>query len=160
ETRLDAFGERSSNAARELRDELGTATKRLQELVTGTLQTRLTELTQTTANHGLGLRTELNTGLKAFSATVSETLQLISQQQKERLDGLDLKVQSLIEQQAKAQDTLRQTVETRLDVLRNENSQKLDDMRKTVDEKLQSTLESRITESFRIVSQHLENVHK
>jgi len=44
--------------------------------------------------------------------------------------------------------------------LRQENSQKLEDMRKTVDEKLQSTLESRITESFRIVSQQLESVHK
>lgn len=160
ETRLEAFGDRSSNAARDLRDEIGAATKRLQEVVTGTLETRLTELTQTTANHGQGLRAELNTGLQAISAAVSETLQLISQQQKERLDGLDVKVHSLIEQQGKAQDTLRQTVETRLDVLRNENSQKLDDMRRTVDEKLQSTLESRITESFRIVSQHLENVHK
>ena len=160
ETRLDAFGDRSANAARDLRDETGAATKRLQESVTGTLEGRLAELTQTTANHGQGLRTELNSGLQAISAAVSDTLRLISQQQKERLDGLDLKVHSLIEQQGKAQDTLRQTVETRLDTLRNENSQKLDDMRRTVDEKLQSTLESRITESFRIVSQHLENVHK
>lgn len=160
ETRLDAFGERSSSAVRELREELGASTKRLQDSVTGTLETRLTELAQGMANHGQGLRAELNTGLQVISATVSETLQLISQQQKERLDVLDQKVQSLVEQQNRAQDALKQAVETRLDALRNENSQKLDDMRRTVDEKLQSTLESRITESFRIVSQQLESVHK
>jgi len=160
EARLDAFGERSSSASRDLREELGTATKRLQESVTGTLQTRLAELVQSMASHGQGLRAELNTGLQAISSTVSETLQLISQQQKERLDVLDQKVHSLVEQQSKAQDALKQAVETRLDTLRHENSQKLDDMRKTVDEKLQSTLESRITESFRIVSQQLESVHK
>ena len=67
---------------------------------------------------------------------------------------------ALIEQQSEAQDTLRQTVETRLDVLRSESSQKLDEMRRAVGEKLQSTLESRITESFRIVSQHPKDVHK
>ncbi len=44
--------------------------------------------------------------------------------------------------------------------LRQENSQKLDEMRKTVDEKLQTTLEKRLSESFKTVSERLEQVHK
>jgi DNA recombination protein RmuC len=51
-------------------------------------------------------------------------------------------------------------VEQRLDLLRGENAKKLDEMRATVDEKLQATLESRLGESFKLVSDRLEQVHK
>jgi DNA recombination protein RmuC len=151
---------KSRPSPHELREELAAATQRLQELVTGSLETRLTELAQTTVSHSQALRADLSTGLQTISTTVSETLQQMSQQQRERLEGLDQKVQSLIEQQGKAQEALRQSVEARLDLLRNENVAKLEEMRRTVDEKLQSTLEARLTESFRLVSHQLESVHK
>ncbi len=44
--------------------------------------------------------------------------------------------------------------------IREDNSKQLDEMRKTVDEKLQSTLEKRLGESFKQVSERLEEVHK
>lgn len=55
---------------------------------------------------------------------------------------------------------VRGTVDSHLDRLRQENSQKLDAMRQTVDEKLQGTLEKRLGESFRQVSERLEAVHQ
>jgi DNA recombination protein RmuC len=57
-------------------------------------------------------------------------------------------------------DAVRGTLEQRLDVLREENSAKLEQMRATVDEKLQATLETRLTESFNVVSTRLEQVHQ
>jgi DNA recombination protein RmuC len=57
-------------------------------------------------------------------------------------------------------DALRRTVETRLESLQKDNSDKLEKMRSTVDEKLQSTLEKRLSESFKQVSERLEQVHK
>src|SRR6266496_2995547 len=57
-------------------------------------------------------------------------------------------------------DAIRQTVEQKLDALRVDNSQKLEQMRATVDEKLQTTLEKRLGESFKLVSDRLEQVHK
>lgn len=57
-------------------------------------------------------------------------------------------------------DSLRKTVEDRMDKLRQENTQKLEQMRATVDEKLQTTLEKRIGESFSQVSERLEKVHQ
>ena len=54
----------------------------------------------------------------------------------------------------------RQTVEARLDTLRTENSAKLDQIRQTVDEKLQTALEKRLGESFRTVSEQLAQVYK
>lgn len=57
-------------------------------------------------------------------------------------------------------EAVRRTLEQRLDVLREENSAKLEQMRSTVDEKLQATLETRLTESFNLVSDRLERVHQ
>jgi len=64
------------------------------------------------------------------------------------------------EKHEKAQESLRQTVEARLDVIRVESAIKLEEMRQTVDEKLQTTLETRLGESFTRVVEHLERVHK
>ena len=55
---------------------------------------------------------------------------------------------------------LTATVETRLQHMQADNAGKLDEMRKTVDEKLQNTLEQRLGQSFKLVSQQLEQVYK
>jgi len=55
---------------------------------------------------------------------------------------------------------VRATVEQRLELLRNDNTQKLEQMRTTVDEKLHATLEKRLGESFKLVSDRLEQVHR
>jgi DNA recombination protein RmuC len=57
-------------------------------------------------------------------------------------------------------ESVRRTLEQRLDVLRAENAEKLEQMRATVDEKLQQTLETRLGESFRQVSDWLGKVHQ
>ncbi len=57
-------------------------------------------------------------------------------------------------------EQLRQTVETRLAAIQGDNATKLEEMRKTVDEKLHATLEQRLGESFKLVSERLELVHR
>ncbi|MGD0231948.1 MAG: DNA recombination protein RmuC [Syntrophorhabdales bacterium] len=57
-------------------------------------------------------------------------------------------------------ETLRTVVETRLKAIQEDNARQLDQMRATVDEKLQGTLEKRLGESFRQVSERLEQVYK
>lgn len=57
-------------------------------------------------------------------------------------------------------DSIRKTVEERLDRMNMDNKQKLDEMRTTVDEKLHVTLEKRLGESFSQVSERLEKVHQ
>jgi DNA recombination protein RmuC len=54
----------------------------------------------------------------------------------------------------------RETVENKLGVLQEENSKKLEEMRATVDEKLQSSVEKRFNESFKLISERLDQVHK
>jgi DNA recombination protein RmuC len=55
---------------------------------------------------------------------------------------------------------IRETMETRLLAMQGENALKLEEMRKTVDEKLQETVEKRFAESFNLISDRLEQVHK
>jgi DNA recombination protein RmuC len=55
---------------------------------------------------------------------------------------------------------IRQTLEAQLAQLQTTNAAKLDEMRATVDEKLQSTLQARLGESFKQVAERLEQVHK
>ena len=57
-------------------------------------------------------------------------------------------------------EQLRGAVEARLQALQVENAGKLDEMRRTVDEKLHATLEQRLGESFKLVSERLELVHR
>ncbi len=57
-------------------------------------------------------------------------------------------------------DSLQRTVEGRLDAMRADNSEKLEAIRATVDEKLHKTLEDRLGASFKLVSAQLEQVFK
>ena len=57
-------------------------------------------------------------------------------------------------------DMLREAVEQRLQAIQADNAKQLDQMRATVDEKLQGTLEKRLGESFKQVSERLEQVSK
>lgn len=57
-------------------------------------------------------------------------------------------------------EAIRETVEKKLTALSEDNSKKLEDMRKTVDEKLQKTLEDKMNQSFKLVSERLEQVYK
>jgi len=57
-------------------------------------------------------------------------------------------------------EKLRQTLDGKLGELQAKNEQKLEEMRRTVDEKLEGTLEKRLGESFKLVSERLEQVHK
>jgi DNA recombination protein RmuC len=64
------------------------------------------------------------------------------------------------EELARSLEAVRSIVDVRLRQLQDDNAQQIDKMRATVDEKLQGTLEKRLGESFRLVSERLEQVHQ
>jgi DNA recombination protein RmuC len=57
-------------------------------------------------------------------------------------------------------EALRGAIEQRLDRMQRDNAEKLEQMRKTVDDKLHETLDKRLSDSFKTVSERLEQVHK
>jgi DNA recombination protein RmuC len=64
------------------------------------------------------------------------------------------------EELARSLEGVRSIVDVRLRQLQDDNAQQIDKMRATVDEKLQGTLERRLGESFKLVSERLEQVHQ
>src|SRR6266487_4163063 len=64
------------------------------------------------------------------------------------------------EELTKSLESVRSIVDDRLRQLQDDNAKQIDTMRATVDEKLQGTLEKRLGESFKLVSERLEQVHQ
>ena len=86
--------------------------------------------------------------------------QQLAQMQKHLADTLAMQLQGLSEANARRLSEVRATLEAQLGQLQQNNAAKLDEMRQTVDEKLQSTLEARFTESFKQVAERLDQVHQ
>lgn len=82
----------------------------------------------------------------------------------ERLDAALTKIENrvgdLTDATARRQTELQKTLAQEMEKLRTGNEEKLEKMRETVDEKLQGTLEKRLGESFKFVSDRLEKVHE
>ncbi|KUO94805.1 DNA recombination protein RmuC [Ferroacidibacillus organovorans] len=111
---------------------------------------------------------ELRQTVDAFSQQMQRTVQTEYRQLAETLERSSTATRrELVEL---GERTLRQTderlaslqgtVDEKLRFLQQSNEQKLEQMRQTVDEKLHATLEKRLGESFRLVSERLELVHK
>jgi DNA recombination protein RmuC len=106
------------------------------------------------------LREEIVKNLTGISETTARTMGELGTTQKSQLDAMAAAMNQLSETNAAKLETVRAAVETRLKTLQDDNAKQLENMRRTVDEKLQGTLEKRLGESFRQVSERLEQVHK
>lgn len=80
--------------------------------------------------------------------------------QQQQLDVFSNQLQTMIRTNEERLERMRATVEAKLAALQEDNNSKLEQMRATVDEKLHATLEQRLGESFKLVSERLEQVHK
>lgn len=91
--------------------------------------------------------------LKTLSQDLTQTLDSMKKDIGDRLSNMN----QLAEQSA---DRVRNALNERLAAIQTENAAKLEEMRKTVDEKLHATLEERLGQSFKMVSERLEQVHR
>ena len=139
---------------------MGEEATRNRDTLRQTIEGKLDDAVTKQALTGKELREEMTGSFHRLSGTVSDTLNQLGGQQRERLQNVTEALSSLSEKHERAQEALKQAVEGRLDAIRTESAAKLDEMRKTVDERLQSTLETRLGESFDRVVEQLERVHK
>ncbi len=105
-------------------------------------------------------REELTKNLNSFGDSVLSRMTQIATLHKNQLDTFSNQLSALTQMNEQKLENVRNVVEERLKCLQEENSQKLEKMRETVDEKLHLTLEKRLGESFRQVSERLEKVHQ
>ncbi|MGA9756153.1 MAG: DNA recombination protein RmuC [Desulfobaccales bacterium] len=109
---------------------------------------------------GRELREEVSGSLKSTNEVLAKTLEGMGKLQQAQLEGMTKQLRELTESNQGALDRIRLTFDSRVKELQEGNEKRLDEMRKTVDEKLHDTLEKRLGESFKLVSDRLEAVHK
>jgi DNA recombination protein RmuC len=183
--RLDAVRGESARGAKQLREEVvstlskisDTMATTLKDLAAGqktqleTFSTQTAALTQTTSERLDGIRNEVAAGakqlreevlgaLKAITDTTTNTMAELAKSQKFQLEKMTSEIGKLSESNETRLEAVRATVESKLQSMQADNANQLELMRQTVDEKLQGTLEKRLGDSFKQVSERLEQVHK
>ncbi|AYG64308.1 DNA recombination protein RmuC (plasmid) [Rhizobium jaguaris] len=133
-----------------------TSVKEIREQVGKNLET----MKEDGAAQTKALSENLTGSLDRFALAYREQTQQLFDIQRGQHDDFAKRLEALSETGAKAGEALKLSVETQLGVLRKENGDKLEQMRVTVDEKLQGTLDKRLGESFKMVSERLEAVHQ
>lgn len=146
---LNSIQNNSERLERELRREVTESARAGRQETAQNLATFQQTLVQQSAE---ATRTQ-NTQIDAFG-------QQLAGLQKSLSDTLSTQLTGLSESNARRLAEIRQTLDLQLAQLQTTNAAKLDEMRATVDEKLQSTLQARLGESFKQVADRLEQVHK
>lgn len=136
-----AMASQQATQAQAVNQQLDTFAQNLTVLTTR-LQERFDVLHGTLTRDAAAGRDEHTQALQHFSRHFSQQMQHLTESSERRLSDV------------------RHTLEQRLQALQAENGAKLEEMRRTVDEKLHATLEQRLGESFKLVSDRLEAVHK
>ncbi|CVK19855.1 DNA recombination protein RmuC [Sporomusa sphaeroides] len=122
--------------------------------------TPLKQLTYNQERLETALRDELGKNRQELTFNVKVLREELALQLHNFTNSNDQKFMRLTQLNEQKLDKLRETVETKLIAIQDDNSKKLEEMRATVDEKLHATLEKRLGESFQLVSERLEQVHK
>lgn len=183
--KLDGVRAESATSAKQLREEVVTTLKSISETMVKTMRDlalaekvqldsfsgQIALLTKSSGEKLDGIRTESTTGakqlreeviaaLKGITESTTKTIVELANVQKAQLEAMSSAIGMLSESNEKKLEAIRVTVEGKLQIMQIDNAKQLDQMRQTVDEKLQGTLEKRLGESFKQVSDRLEQVHK
>jgi len=110
------------------------------------------------------LKSDIQTQLGTMSGALKDQLEANGYQIKNQFsvlqDAVSQQLAALVQGSQQNAEQLRTALNERLGAIQADNASKLEEMRRTVDEKLHATLEQRLGESFKLVSDRLEQVHK
>ena len=112
------------------------------------------------AQHQQALQQGENARFEQFSRNTQNNIDTLRKTVGEMATGLDDRFAAFQKQNEEKLSEMRQTLEKKVGDMQTSNEKKLDEMRQTVDEKLQKTLEERLNQSFKLVSDRLEQVYK
>ena len=157
---LQALDANRQDIARELRQEVQDASRAARQEASANMAT----FQQTLVQHSAEATRTQNARLDAFGTQLAAMQKGLADTLSSQLGSLSeanaRRLAELNETSATRLREMRSTLETQLAQLQSSNTTKLEEMRVTVDEKLQSTLQARLGESFKQVADRLEQVHK
>jgi len=147
--RAGAYGSRSETAWRALQARLERLERELRQAIDASADRASMQIGARLAQ----LQDALTAHVTQITGVQAEQLGAFGRAMQQQLADLTAAIQRHLAE-------VRTTLETRLQALQQGNETRLEQMRATVEEKLQTTLEARLGESFRLVSERLEQVHK
>ena len=157
---LRSLHEQVSRLEQEIRDEI----RNTQTTISNTVVTNIGEFGNNLTTQVEGMRTTADTRFQNLQQSIETRLDKIRETVTNQLKSTADTLVNTVGELGKSQDTqlenVRKTIHDRLEAMQTSNEKKLNQMRNTVDEKLQSTLEKRLGESFNQVSKRLEEVQR
>ena len=138
---------------------LGSLQQEIQR-IESSVKAEITTNRKETSDNALASRTEIKEALNSFKKDLAQSISEFNSIQKDNFFALLNKQSEQNTNTSTLLGDMRQTLENKIKEMQASNEQKLEQMRITVDEKLQQTLEARLGESFKLVSERLEAVHK
>lgn len=105
-------------------------------------------------------REELTKSLDSFKEGFDNNTKRLNDLLKERFDAFSKQQTEINQESEKRIKEVKETVENQLKEIREDNTKQLNEVRKTVDEKLQKTLNERLTQSFETVGKQLKSVQE
>jgi len=139
---------------------LKTSYKRAIKEVEQTVREEFRSNRDESARAARDLREEVVGAQRSAIETMIQTIGELGNLQRDKLESVERRIKELTDSNEARIEKLRNTLDTQLKSLQQANEKKLDQMRQIVDEKLQNTLEKRLAESFKIVSERLEAVQR
>ncbi|HEY6000239.1 MAG TPA: DNA recombination protein RmuC [bacterium] len=155
----ETLGQRLGDVARVQKAQLDAFSSQLAEFAKASGE-RLDAVRVESATGARQLREEVVTTLNRIAETMARTIGELASAQNAQLEAMSSHLGKLTASNEQKLEAVRGTVEARLQSLQGDNALKLEQMRATVEEKLQGTLEKRLGESFKQVSERLEQVYK
>lgn len=162
-----AFSREADRLDRTIRDELARVRSEVGAGLVALLEHRLTSLDRALELRLASVREEVSRQTTSMAASLDRTAEATASRVEKVVVGNDSAFTVFAQQLGQFEtkldlrfETLRSAVDSRLGQIQEDNAARLGEMRATVEEKLQSTLERRVGESFALVSQQLEQVHR
>ncbi|MFT3952133.1 MAG: DNA recombination protein RmuC [Oscillospiraceae bacterium] len=141
-------------------EQFSTAQSALRKELTDAVQTSVKLLGDLVAQNQRDFSQTQTDKLTALDKNLSEKQQTAAEHVAAQLRGVEERIKTFETTSEQKLEGIRNTVASRLSSIQEDNAKKLDEIRVTVDEKLQKTLESRISESFKTVSERLREVYE
>lgn len=135
-----------------LEESLSRITTQL-DLLNTTLREENSQNRKEARDNEAAIRKELNQSIKSFGDTMEQRLHRIG-------TDVDKQLRFIQKDNTEKVETMRTSFEKRMEQMQGLVDSRLEKMRLTVDEKLHATLEKRLGESFKLVGERLELVHK
>lgn len=131
-----------------------------EERMEHSIKDEIIQIREETGKNSRQNREEISNVLNSMADTMNRQMVNIAGMQKNQLDTFSNQLVNLTGTNEDRMNKMRDTIEQKLTLIQNDNNKKLEEMRVTVDEKLHATLETRLGESFKMITEKLETLYK